>query len=66
MLLRRPTWLAWLAILVLIVGGAIAYMFSTQEVDPDAHSKMVLTLAGTILVAGICLVSLTADWWMRH
>lgn len=63
---RRPTWLAWVAILIAIVGGTVAYMFSLQEADPDAHSNMVLTLAGTIVGVGVCLVCLTADWWMRH
>lgn len=66
MKVRRPTWLIWLAIMILIVGGIIAYMFSQQQADPEAHSKMVLTLASTILGAGICLVCLTADWWMQH
>lgn len=52
--------------LILIVGGSIAYMFSQQELNPDAHHQMVVTLAVTALAAGICLISLTADWWMRH
>lgn len=66
MLPRRPTWLLWLAVLIAIVGGTIAYMLSLQPADPEAHSDMVLALSGTILGVGICLVCYTADWWMRH
>ena len=62
----KPRWLGWLAVLILIVGGYIAYVLSQQEFNPDAHQQMVVTLAVTAVAAGICLISLTADWWMRH
>lgn len=63
---RRPTWLAWLALLILLVGGTVAYMFSLDASDPEAHSQMMLALAITISAAGTCLIVLTADFWMRH
>lgn len=62
----RCTWLGWLAVLILFVGGLIAYQFSLQETNPDAEAHMVFTLAITICSAGICLICLTSDWWMRH
>lgn len=44
----------------------MAYMFSLDANDPEAHAQMVLALAVTIAAAGTCLIVLTADFWMRH
>lgn len=63
---RSPTWLGWLALMILLVGGMIAYMYFIQEGNPDAHANMIRALAMTFLGAGICVICLTADWWMRH
>ena len=63
---RRPTWLGWLAFLIVLVGGGIAYMLSLQEGNPEAQSQIFLTIAITVVASGICLICLTADFWMRH
>lgn len=52
--------------MILLVGGMIAYMYFIQEGNPDAHANMIRALAMTFLGAGICVICLTADWWMRH
>ncbi len=63
---RQPAWLCWLTFLILFFGGLMAYLLSLQEVNPDAQMQVNLTLAITIVAAGICLICVTADWWMRH
>lgn len=63
---HRGKWLGWLAFLIFFFGGLIAYMISLQETNPDAQANMVLTLAITAALAGICLICMSADWWMRH
>ena len=63
---RQPAWLCWLTLLILFFGGLMAYLLSLQEVNPDAQMQVNLTLAITIVAAGICLICVTADWWMRH
>jgi uncharacterized membrane protein len=63
---RRPTWLGWLALLIALGGGGIAYMLSLQEGNPEVHNQIFLTLAITVVGAGICLICLSADFWMRH
>lgn len=66
MKVRRPTWLWWIAFLITLTGGSIAYLLSLQEANPDAHTQMVLTIAISSVLVGICLIVLSADWWMRH
>lgn len=63
---RQPTWLWWWAFFILFFGGLIAYMLSLQEAVPGAQSQVHLTLAISIVAAGICIICATADWWMRH
>jgi hypothetical protein len=52
--------------MILLIGGVIAYMYFIQDGYPGAQANMVRTLAVTFLAAGICIICLTSDWWMRH
>lgn len=63
---RPKRFLGWLAFLSLAIGGGVAYFISQQEFNPDAQSQIVLTLGLTGTIAGICLISMSANWWMRH
>lgn len=63
---RNPTWLWWLAFFILFFGGLIAYMLSLQSDNLRVHDQVTLTLAITIVAAGICIICATADWWMQH
>lgn len=58
--------LVWLALMILAIGGALAYLLYTDTADPNAEQVIVLLLAITITAAGICLICATADWWIKH
>jgi len=62
----EPKWLWWLALLILAAGGATIYMLSKQEITSNLQSQINLTAAITIVAAGICIICVTANWWMRH
>ncbi len=66
MSIRNKGWLGWVALLILVTGGVVAYMLSLEQANPEIHSQIVLTIAVSIAGAGICLIIMTADWWMRH
>jgi hypothetical protein len=63
---RRPTWLWWLALLIIATGGLIIYGLSSQQTVPETQARINLVLAVTVVGAGICVICATADWWMRH
>ncbi|MBU0678342.1 MAG: hypothetical protein KJ626_09505 [Verrucomicrobia bacterium] len=59
-------WLWWLAMFILILGGAIAYFLSQQKVNPDARKLMSITVLLTLIGTGICVISATADRWIQR
>lgn len=52
--------------LLLLAGGAIAYVVGQDAVSPNAHanSLLVMTIAGAL--AGVCVICATAHWWLRR
>ncbi len=63
---RYVPWLGWLALLLLAVGGGVAYLLHTHVTDPVSRQTLTLILALTVVTAGICLISATADWWIKR
>jgi hypothetical protein len=60
----RGLW--WLAFLIVLAGGLLAYNFSLNEIDPSSKRLMGQTIMVTTVLAGICLIAATAKWWLRH
>jgi len=61
----RGFWLA--ALVVLLIGGGLAYLVRiTAPVDTGINPRVRLVLALTAAASGVCLISATARWWMRH
>jgi hypothetical protein len=61
---RSGLW--WLAALVLVAGGALAYTIMMDKADPDAFARGMLVLCVAIALAGICVISATAHWWLKR
>lgn len=61
----RSLWVA--ALVVLLVGAGLAYLVRiTAPVDTGLNPRVRLVLALTAAASGVCLISATARWWMRH
>ena len=52
--------------LILITGGVIAYSLTLDSSYPDAARRAMLVLSVSIALAGICVISATAGWWLRR
>lgn len=67
---RHPAltaWLWWTALLVLLTGGAIAYLLRLDPMsNPEALSQSNLILAFTGVTAGICVIAATSKWWLSR
>jgi predicted membrane channel-forming protein YqfA (hemolysin III family) len=61
---RSGLW--WLAILILIAGGAIAYTLTLDPAAQDGSRRAMLVLSISIALSGICVISATAGWWMKR
>lgn len=61
---RSGLW--WLAVLILIVGGALAYLRLTDPTAVGADGTAYLILAVSVALAGICIISATAHWWLKR
>ncbi len=59
-------WLWWLALFILACGGSIAYMVRMNNFSPSPGSQFVLVVAVTGVLFGLCVISATADWWLRR
>ena len=58
------SWLWWAALIALLAGGGLGYLFS---LDPSRHpnqAQLIWAISGAI--AGVCVISATADWWFRR
>ena len=54
------------ALVIIIAGGLLSWFFSTQEADLDSRRYMLTTIAITVLLAGILIISATANWWLKR
>ncbi len=59
-------WLWWLAILIAIIGAAVAYMLRMNVINERALAWSNLAIAATVSLAGVCVISATSGWWMRR
>ena len=57
--------LTW-AFVIIIGGGLLAWFFSTQGENLESQRHMLITIAVTVLTAGILLISASAKWWLKH
>ena len=60
------SWLWWLAIFILVAGGALAYVLSLDTALPYAGRRALLVISLSIALAGVCVISATAGWWLRR
>lgn len=61
---RAGLW--WLAVLILIVGGALAYLRLSDPTAVSPDGTAYLILAVSVALAGICIISATAHWWLKR
>ena len=61
---RAGLW--WTAGLILIAGGVLSYIRLLDTMSPRAESNAFLILAVSIALAGICVISATAHWWLKR
>lgn len=59
-------WLWWLAILIGVVGGAVAHLLRINVVNTRAIAWSNLVIAASVSLAGICVICATSGWWMRR
>ncbi len=57
--------LVWLALLILLVGGGIAFLLN-RAADEPGSSAATLVLTVSVVAAGLCLVGATARFWFSH
>lgn len=58
--------LVWTAFTIAIVGGAITYALSLDRLTPGSRTHMAVSLMITVLATGLCLISATANWWLKR
>jgi uncharacterized Tic20 family protein len=64
---RKATWLWWLALFIVILGGLVVYLMKQQStLTHELAEQTNFIIAVTALAAGVCIISASADWWMRH
>lgn len=63
---RQSSGLWWTALVIILVGSGITFMFSLDKVNPGARIGMAVSLMLTIFGTGICVISATAGWWMHR
>lgn len=59
-------WLWRLALLILLIGGGVSYMLSRTGQDTNSRTLFSVSMAVTIIGAGICVICATANWWMKR
>ena len=67
---RRPhsltAWLWWLAVLIAVVGGGVAYLLRLNAMDSRALGWSNLIIAVSVSLSGICVICATSGWWLRR
>lgn len=62
----KPTaGLWWTAVLTLMVGGVLTFVFLQDRVSPDARVAAAVTGSITVIAAGLCVIGATAQWWLK-
>ncbi len=56
----------WMAALISLAGGAIAFLISLDKMHTNYRYTMALTLTVTVIAAGLCVISATASWWLKR
>ena len=59
-------WLWWLAFLIAVIGGAIAYILRLNVINEQSIGWSNLMIAATVTLTGICIICATSGWWMRR
>lgn len=64
----HPTsWLWWSAFYILAGGAGLVFLMYTTAPGPRQISDdMRLVALGSIVGAGICVISATAKWWLHR
>ena len=60
------TGLLWLALIVLLIGGSITYLFWINVPEPGARQHALLALTFTASIIGVCVILATANWWLHR
>ena len=63
---HRNGWLWWTAFYVLCGGGVLYWVVDQQAQDPADDKLATMIACGAILLAGVCVISATADWWLKR
>lgn len=59
--------LVGLALMILLVGGIISYALYTHRQPSDLHQRAYrISVAATVVLAGISLISATSAYWLRR
>ena len=62
--LNTNTLLWWIAIISLVIGGVIYYMFGQQaEIDVRIRQQRMIFPLVSVIIAGICAIVGTAGRW---
>ncbi|HEY8241426.1 MAG TPA: hypothetical protein VIH35_08265 [Kiritimatiellia bacterium] len=51
---------------ILLIGGGLAWFVARDKVDPDTASNVRLIVLATVIAAGICFISAAAKWFMKR
>lgn len=60
-------WLWWWAVILLLGSAAAWYVLLRQpmaDTDLQEKARLAVTVAGSL--AGICVISATANWWIHR
>ena len=56
----------WIALLILFVGSAVAFLLSLDKTNTAAHLTIRITLLLTVSGAVLCVICATSDWWLKR
>jgi len=64
---RNPTgWLWWTALLIAAASGIIVYFIKQDRGYLNADVMVGKVIMFAVIGIGICIISATAHWWIRH
>ena len=63
---RYVTGFFWIALFLLFIGGAAAFLLSLDKTNMAAHLSVRLTLLLTGAGVVLCLICATSDWWLKR
>ncbi len=59
-------WLWLLALLIAAGGASLAWMMYPHVGLEYSRALFNFTIAATVVLAGLCVIAATADWWFRR